>query len=84
MYVLENIATHGEWLRLCTKWRKPAHTPAKAISSLSKDELVNKVVCVYRQNADHAERDLALIKPPGASTPMAGTFFWVHGANAIL
>ncbi len=84
MYVFDEIDTHKEWHRLCTIWGKPAKPPATSISSLSKVELVNRVVCVYRKNSDLAERDFALIRPPGASTPVKGTFFWVQGANSIL
>jgi hypothetical protein len=84
MYVFENINSHDEWHRLCTIWGKPTRPPSTSISSLNKGDLVNKVVCVYRNNSNRAERDLALIKPPGASKPVKGTFFWVQGANSIL
>ena len=84
MYVFDEVYSHKEWHRLCTIWGKPTKPPETSISSLSKGDLVNKVVCVYRNNSDRAERDFALIRPPEASTPVKGTYFWVQGANAVL
>ena len=81
-YVLEDVPTIHEWESLCQRWRRP-NSPGKHISGLRQDELANKVVCVYTRNFRRAERDIGLVKPVGASTPVPGQYLWVSGINSI-
>ena len=57
--------------------------PAKKLGNLSSDELKGKEVVVYSKNKDKGERDFALIRGVGSSTP-APEDYWVSGANAVL
>jgi hypothetical protein len=81
-YVFEDVPTIHEWSATCQRWRRPG-VPSRPISALRSDELANKVVCVYTRNFNRQERDVGLVKPVGASTPVPGQYFWVSGINSI-
>ena len=83
-FVYENKGTYGEWQSTCTTWNKPSSSPARSMDSLSQSDVDNKVVVCYSLNTDPADRDFALIKPVGSSTPVEGEYFWVSGANPFL
>ena len=82
-YVFEDLGTYREWSQLCHRWKRPRGA-LPSISSLSKEQLTRKVVCVYSQNADKRDRDVGLVKPVGASTPKDGTYTWVSGVASLI
>ena len=83
-FVYENKGTFGEWQSTCNTWNKPSSPPSRTMDSLSQSDVTNKVVVCYSLNTDRDERDFALIKPVGSSTPVEGEYFWVSGANPFL
>lgn len=82
-YVFEEVGTMPEWRAICARWKKPNQKPTRDISTFGKDELASKVVCVYKLNASKPDRDIGLIKPAGASTPMPNQYIWVSGINTV-
>jgi hypothetical protein len=82
-YVFEEVGTLHEWSKICQRWGSGRGDSLRHVSTLSRDELLNKVVCVYKRNMSKQERDIGLVKPAGASTPTPGRYFWVSGINSI-
>lgn len=80
-YIIED-KWDGEWKTLCTSFHKPNATPTKHITTLTKEELVNRVVYVCKRNPVLRERDIGLVARPGASTPK-DEYWWVCGINSI-
>ena len=80
---LVDLGTYKEWQAICKKYKKPEKPPAKKLGDLTSDELKGKEVVVYSKNKDEGERDFALIRGVGSSTP-APEDYWVSGANAVL
>lgn len=81
--ILNDVGTYKEWQDICKKYKKPGKPPAKKLGDLTSDELKGKEVVVYSKNKDKAERDYALIRGVGSSTPSSDDY-WVSGANAVL
>jgi len=81
--ILNDLGTYKEWQAICKKHNKPDKPPAKKLGDLTPDELKGKEVVVYSKNKDKTERDFALIRGVGSSTP-APEDYWVSGANAVL
>lgn len=81
--VLNDLGTYKEWEAVCKKYDKPDKPPAKKLGDQTSDELKGKEAVVYSRNKDKAERDFALIRGVGSSTP-APEDYWVSGANAVL
>ena len=80
---LTDLGTYKEWQAICKKYAKPENPPTKKLGDLTPAELSGKEVVVYSKNKDEAERDFALIRGAGSSTP-AQDDYWVSGANAVL
>ena len=80
---LVDLGAYREWQAICKKYKKSEKPPAKKLGNLSSDELKGKEVVVYSKNKDKGERDFALIRGVGSSTP-APEDYWVSGANAVL
>lgn len=80
---LVDLGTYKEWQAICKKYKKPEKPPAKKLGDLKSDELKCKEVVVYSKNKDKGERDFALIRGAGSSTP-APEDYWMSGANAVL
>ena len=80
---LNDLGTHKEWLAICKKYKKPSTPPVKKLSDLTPEQLKGKEVVVYSKNKDKDERDFALIRGVGSSTP-ATEDYWVSGANEVL
>ena len=80
---LNDLGTYKEWQVVCKKYDKPEKPPAKKLGDLTPVELSGKEVVVYSKNKDEAERDFALVRGVGSSTP-APEDYWVSGANAVL
>lgn len=82
-YLFVDVGTLGEWNGICKHWKRPNRKPTRHISSVSKDELVGKVVYVYKLNKDKEERDIGLIRLAGSSTPEPNQYMWVCGINSV-
>ena len=77
------VETHEEWEKLCKAFSKPKSRPQKHVSSLSPSDLMNRVIYIYRWEKGLEERDIGLLAPPGAKTPMPNTFVWICGLNTV-
>lgn len=83
-FVADDQGKFSEWQKICNNWGKPADPPTRKLDDLTDDDIAGKILTTYSKNTERKERDYALIRPPGTTTPTKGTYFWVSGANGFL